>query len=82
MSSKISACWQWFSATSTLIGIPVTLLLCVLFTQKVFFTATCYTLDWRCEYAVGATDAMVAYMGDLVQANPGRDIVSKPHGSK
>lgn len=75
--SNIIGAWRWFRVTSTLVGMPVVFLLVVLGSQKFFFSATCYTAGWRCEYAIGATDGMVEYMGELLDANPDVDIVAK-----
>jgi hypothetical protein len=46
--------------------------------QKFFFTLTCTTAGYRCEHALGATDAMASYMGDLLLSNPDMDIVTRP----
>lgn len=54
------------------------MLLLFMGTQKMFFTGTCHAFGWKCEYAIGATDAMTQYMGELLSANPGMDIVTKP----
>lgn len=80
MNTKVSAGIVWFRQTSTIVGIPVTLILTMLFIQKVFFTTTCTVAGWRCEYSIGATDAMTEYMGQLLAANPGMDIAAKPRG--
>jgi ABC-type xylose transport system permease subunit len=74
------ATWYW--QTSALVGVPVVFLLLVVGFQKFTFTATCHTIGWRCEYAIGATDAMTEYMGDLLAANPGVDIVAEPRRGK
>lgn len=78
MNPRIKAGMTWFAQTSTIVGIPVTLILSLLFVQKVIFTTTCTIAGWRCEYSLGATDAMVEYMAELVAANPNADIASVP----
>ena len=78
MGARTAAAAKWFMQTSTIVGIPVTLILSMLFVQKVFFTTTCTVIGWRCEYSIGATDAMAEYMGQLLAANPNMDIVAKP----
>ena len=80
MKENIPKAWTWFRQTSTIIGVPVTLILSLMLVQKVFFTTTCQVAGWRCEYSIGATDAMVEYMGQLLAANPNMDIVAKPKG--
>lgn len=76
--NKFAGAWKWFLQTSTIVGVPVTFILGVMAAQNVLFTITCQTAGWRCEYSIGATDAMVEYMGQLVAANPNVDIVAKP----
>lgn len=61
-----------------LVGAPILLFLVFLGVQKFFFTFTCQVAGFRCEYALGASDAMMEYMGQLVSSNPGVDIVTKP----
>jgi ABC-type xylose transport system permease subunit len=75
---RVKTIMTWYWQTSALVGVPVVFLLLVVGLQKFTFTATCHTIGWRCEYAIGATDAMAAYMGDLIAANPGYDIVAEP----
>jgi hypothetical protein len=78
MNPKLKAGGTWFMQTSTVVGIPVTLILSLLFIQKVIFTTTCTIAGWRCEYSIGATDAMTDYMAELLAANPNRDLASVP----
>lgn len=77
-SDKIKAGFRWYCQTSMLIGMPIVLLLILVGAQKLFFTGTCHVAGMGCEYSLGATDAMAAYMGDLLDANPGMDIVAEP----
>lgn len=77
---KVKTFWKWYIQTSALVGIPVVFLLLVMGVQKFVFTATCQLGGYQCEYALGATDAMTEYMGDLLASNPGKDIVVKPRG--
>lgn len=60
--------WIWFRQTSTLVGIPVMFLLVVMGAQKFLFTATCQMVGYRCEYAIGASDAVHDYIDDLLAA--------------
>lgn len=69
--------WLWYTQTAMLIGIPILLILLSMGTQKLLFTATCQIAGYKCEYSIGATDAMAEYMGELLGANPGMDIVTK-----
>ena len=78
MKEKLINTFVWFKQTSTLVGMPVLFILVTMGVQKFFFTTTCYTVGWRCEYSFGATDAMASYMGELLASNPGMDIVTKP----
>lgn len=73
---------KWYLQTSCLVGIPVVFLLLVMGFEKFFFTATCTLASYRCEYAIGATDAMAEYMGDLLASNSERDLVSVPRDRK
>lgn len=73
---------KWYYQTAALVGIPVVFLLLMIGLQKFVFTLTCTTAGYRCEFALGATDAMTAYMGDLLMANPDMDIVAKPSKRK
>ena len=57
-------------------------LLLMMGAQKFMFTLTCSTAGYRCEYAIGAQDAMAEYMGDLLSSNPGVDLVAKPKGKQ
>lgn len=73
---------RWYYQTAALIGIPITFLLLMIGAQKFLFTLTCTTAGYRCEYALGATDAMAEYMSELVASNDGMDIVAKPRQRK
>lgn len=73
---------RWYYQTAALVGIPVVFLLLMMGAQKFLFTLTCTTAGYRCEYALGATDAMAQYMGDLLMSNPDMEIVSKPTGKR
>lgn len=58
---------QWYIKTSGYVGMPVLAIMIVACTiwaaQKVFFTTTCLTASWKCEYAVGVQEAMTAIAG-------------------
>lgn len=75
---KLATFWLWYKQTSTLLGIPVLMILLFMGFQKVLFTTTCQAAGLKCEYAIGATDAMAEYMGELLASNPNMDIVTKP----
>lgn len=77
-ANKTKAMWIWYRQTSTILGIPTLFALLFLGFQKFVFTATCMTASWKCEYALGADMAMAQYMGELLAANPGTEIVAKP----
>lgn len=79
---RIKTAVRWYWQTSALVGVPVVFLLLVMGLQRFTFTATCHTIGWRCEYAIGATDAMTEYMGDLLASNPNMDIVAEPRKGK
>lgn len=68
----------WFMYTSRIVGAPILAFLIVWGIQKLTYTGTCVIASLKCEKAIGADDSMVAYMGDLLAANPGNDIVVKP----
>lgn len=76
-TSKIKSFWLWFKQTSTLLGMPLLVILLCVGLQKLIFTFTCQTAGFKCEYSFGATDALAQYMGELVASNPGVDIVAK-----
>lgn len=73
---------RWYYQTAALVGIPLLFLLLAIGVQKFFFTLTCTTASFRCEYSIGATDAMAQYMGDLLTANPNVDIVAEPKSKR
>lgn len=75
---RIQTFLLWYKQTATLLGIPILMILLFIGAQKVFFTSTCQIAGFKCEYAIGATDAMTAYMGELLASNQGMDIVTKP----
>ena len=79
---KLQSAIKWYLQTAMLIGVPVLFIVLMLGTQKMLFTATCYTAGFRCEYAFGATDAMTSFMSDLVGANPNVDIVAVPKNKR
>lgn len=78
MKDKLKNAWKWFLQTSMLIGIPVTFYILMMGIEKSFFTVQCHFVGDNCADSIGAQDAMVEYMSDLVGANPGMDIVAKP----
>lgn len=69
---------RWYYQTAAIVGIPLLFLLLLWGTQKFVFTLTCSTSGYQCEYALGATDVMANYMGDILASNPGMDLVAKP----
>lgn len=75
---RLQSAIKWYLQTAMLIGVPVLFIVLMLGTQKMIFTATCYTAGFRCEYAFGATDAMTSFMSELVSSNPNVDIVASP----
>lgn len=79
MKEKLKKFLAWYFYSSTLVGVPLVLLLFAIGMQKFIFTTTCTIIGYKCEYALGAQDAMANYMGDLLSNNPGKDIVVKPH---
>lgn len=79
---RIKTFWTWYKQTSCLVGVPVVFVLLVMGAEKLFFTASCTLVGVRCEYALGATDAMTAYMGELLAANENVDIVAEPRKKK
>ena len=78
MWDKAKVATKWYWQTSALIGVPVLMILLLIGSQKVLFTGTCHLVGWRCEYALGATDAMTDFMGQLLTSNQGMDIVTRP----
>lgn len=75
---RLKTFWNWYRYSSFLVGVPILFILIFMGIQKFTFTATCLTVGIKCEYAVGAEQAVVDYMGDLLASNPGVDIVTKP----
>jgi hypothetical protein len=69
---------QWYMQSSMLVGAPILMFLVFLGLQKFLFTFTCNAAGFRCEYAIGASDGMAQYMGELLAANPGTDIIARP----
>lgn len=67
----------WYGFTAKLIGIPVLFVVLFVGFQKFVFTSTCMIAGYKCEYGLGASEGMYAYMGDLLAANPNVDIVAK-----
>ncbi len=78
MRENIKKAWNWYRIFSTIVGLPVAFVFLALFFQKIFFTFTCHTASFRCEYAFAATQAQIDFVGELLSANPGRDIISVP----
>lgn len=75
---KIRRFSEWFWMTSALVGAPVLLLLLIVGIQRAFFTLTCETAGFGCEYSFSRTDAMASYVSDILDANPNQDLVVKP----
>ena len=75
---RLQSAIKWYLQTAMLIGVPVLFIVLMLGTQKMIFTATCYTAGFRCEYEFGETDAMTSFMSELVSSNPNVDIVASP----
>ena len=73
---------DWFLKTSMVVGVPVLTILLVTGFKTMTFTATCYGLNYKCELAYGAGEAMAMYMGDLLASNPGTEIVATPSKRK
>jgi hypothetical protein len=76
--TKLQNILVWANMSALFLGYPMLLYLVSTGIQKGTFTATCSFAGWRCEYAVGADEAMASYMGDLLASNPGVDIVTTP----
>jgi len=74
---KAKASWKWYYQTSALVGMPIVLMLLAIGIQKLVFTGTCQIGGYNCEYAFGSSDGMAQYMGELLESNPGVDIVAK-----
>ena len=74
---KIKQFYRWYQTTALIVGFPILAMLLFLGLQKFIFTSTCMTIGYRCERAIGADESLQAYMGDLLAANPGVDIVTK-----
>lgn len=73
---SLKAFGGWFMYTARIVGAPILAILIVWGIQKVTYTGTCMIGGLKCERAIGADDSMIAYMGDLLAANPGNDIVA------
>jgi hypothetical protein len=73
---------SWYMYTARLLGVPILAVLIVLGAQKGLFTFTCASVGWKCESSMGASDALADYMGGMLAANPGQDIVVKPRKGK
>lgn len=74
---SLNTFWNWFLYSARLVGAPILAFLLVWGIQKITYTGTCIIGGLKCEQAIGADDSMVAYMGNLLSANPGNDIVVK-----
>lgn len=70
--------WEWFLYSARLVGAPILAFLLLWGTMKITYTGTCAIGGLKCEYAIGADDSMIAYMSDMLAANPGVDVVAKP----
>ena len=63
---KMKTFWLWYKQTAVLVGIPILFLVLVSALTRSFFTASCVTIGWRCEYALGTSQMAQAYLSDLV----------------
>lgn len=68
----------WYNQTAMLVGYPVLLIVLLMAIEKTFFTLTCQTSGYRCEYSLTNTQSAVEFVGDLLSSNPEMDIVAKP----
>lgn len=82
LGQRLSPWITTFKCISITVGMPITMMLFIMGAEKMFFTTTCNIAGWKCEYGIGATDAMASYMGDLLDANKGMDIIAQPHKKK
>jgi hypothetical protein len=74
---RVKEIFTWYKTTSLIVGFPILAMLLFLGFQKFVFTSSCMIANYRCERAIGADEALTEYMGDLLAANPGTDIVAK-----
>lgn len=74
----ISKFWAWYKTTAFSLGIPVLFIVLWMAVKMLAFTLTCYTAGYQCERAFGGEQALIDYMGGLLDANKGMDIVTAP----
>lgn len=82
MIAKLKDFVSWYGYTATIVGYPVLLVVIFIVMQKLTFTSTCMTLGYKCENAIGADQGLASYMGDMLDANPNVDIITKPKGKR
>lgn len=73
---------RWFWTTSAIVGAPVLMLLLLVGIQRAFFTLTCETASFGCEYSFSRTDSMARYVGELLDSNPDHDMQLVPRKRK
>lgn len=71
---KIKSGFKWYCQTSMLVGMPITLLICLMFVEKTLFTGTCWLAEYKCENSIGATSAMLEYLGRLTNNDPNVEV--------
>lgn len=76
--SKLENFSRWWWTTAAVIGTPVLLLILLVGIQRSFFTLTCETAGYACEYSFSRTDAMAEYVGEVLAANPHGDLKLTP----
>lgn len=59
---------KWYLQTSMLIGMPIVLALVLIGAQRFFFTFTCYTATFQCQYAFGGKDGSEGDMAHKMAA--------------
>lgn len=74
---RVKRFWEWYKYSALILGIPILFVLIFLGFEKFVFTSTCMIAGTKCEYALGADQALADYMGGLLASNPGVDIVAK-----
>lgn len=70
--------YSWYLYTARIVGAPILAFLIIWGVMKVTYTGTCVIGGLKCEYAMGADQGLVNYMGDLLASNQHVDIVTKP----
>jgi hypothetical protein len=68
-NKKISNSIVWARITAELLGWPVSIILLCKLASTTFFTLTCQTAGWRCEYALTAPGQLAGVVAGTYSTN-------------